>query len=169
MRWLTIALLLAATPALAATPEERLAAAGYELPAPTKPVATYVTYVETGNLLFLSGHGECGETLKKGKVGGNLTIEDGAKSAERTGLCILATMKAALGDLSRVKRFVRVDGLVNSTPDFTEHPKVINGFSNLMKLAFGDDGLAARAAYGAGSLPFDFPVEIIVVVEIKPR
>ncbi len=154
--------------AAAETPEARLAAAGHELPAPPAPVATYVTSVQVGNLLFLSGHGECGPTRKTGKVGSDLTLQEGRDSAERTGLCMLATMKAALGELSRVKRFVRILGMVNATEDFTEHPKVINGFSDLMVVAFGDAGRAARAAVGVQSLPFDIPVEIEAIVEIGP-
>jgi len=100
-------------------------------------------------------------------VGRDLTIEEGAASAERVGLCMLATMKAALGELSRVKRFVRIHGMVNAAEDFTEHPRVINGFSDLMVTAFGEAGLAARAAVGMSSLPFDIPVEIEAVVEIE--
>lgn len=169
MRLLPLVMLLAAAPALAATPEEKLAAAGFTLPAPTKPIATYVTSVETGNLLFLSGHGECGQTLKTGKVGRELSLDEGARSAERTGLCMLATIKAAVGELSRVKRFVRILGMVNAAPDFTEQPKVINGFSNLMVVAFGPQGLAARSAVGVSSLPGDIPVEIEATVELEPR
>jgi enamine deaminase RidA (YjgF/YER057c/UK114 family) len=169
MRRAVIILALAATPALAETPEARLTAAGYMLPVPTKPVATYVTAVESGNLLFLSGHGECDQTLKTGTVGAELTLEEGRASATRVGLCMLATIKAAVGDLSRVKRFVRVLGMVNATPEFTQHPQVINGFSDLMVVAFGDGGKAARAAVGVASLPGDIPVEIEATVELQPR
>jgi len=150
----------------AETPEMRLAAAGYTLPDPPKPVATYVTSVRTGNLLFLSGHGECGETLKTGKVGGDLTLEEGVRSAERVGLCMLATIKAAVGDLSKVKRFVRILGMVQTTEDFKEHPKVMNGFSDLMVVAFGNAGRGARSAVGMQSLPSDIPVEIEAIVEL---
>jgi len=129
-------------------------------------VATYVTSVRTGNLLFLSGHGECGEALKTGKVGRELTLEEGARSAERVGLCMLATIKAALGDLSRVKRFVRILGMVQTTEDFRDHPKVMNGFSDLMVVAFGDNGRAARSAVGMQSLPSNIPVEIEATVEL---
>ncbi len=148
------------------TPEARLAAAGYALPAARDPVANYVTSVRTGNLLFLSGHGECGETLKTGKVGRDLTLEEGARSAERVGLCMLATIKAAVGDLSKVKRFVRILGMVQSTEDFKDHPKVMNGFSDLMVVAFGENGRGARAAVGMQSLPFNIPVEIEATVEL---
>jgi enamine deaminase RidA (YjgF/YER057c/UK114 family) len=148
------------------TPETRLAAAGYTLPDPPKPVATYVTSVRTGNLLFLSGHGECGETLKTGKVGRDLTLEEGVRSAERVGLCMLATIKAAVGDLSKVKRFVRILGMVQTTEDFRDHPKVMNGFSDLMVIAFGDAGRGARSAVGMQSLPSNIPVEIEATVEL---
>ena len=103
-RILLLGLLILSAPAMAnpsETPEARLAAAGYTLPTPPKPVATYVTSVRTGNLLFLSGHGECNEPYTRGKVGGDLTLEQGAKSAEKVGLCMLATIKAAVGELSQ--------------------------------------------------------------------
>ncbi len=148
------------------TPEARLAAAGYELPPPTKPVATYVTSVRTGNLLFLSGHGECGEKYTRGKLGRDLTVEQGRQSAEKVALCMLATIKSAVGDLSKVKRFVRILGMVNATEDFTEHPKVLNGFSDLMVVAFGDGGRGARSAVGMQSLPSDIAVEIEATVEL---
>jgi enamine deaminase RidA (YjgF/YER057c/UK114 family) len=166
---LTLALLLSPL-ALAGTnpdsPEARLAAAGYTLPDAPKPVAAYVTSVRTGNLLFLSGHGECGEPLKTGKVGRDLTLEEGARSAERVGLCMLATIKASVGELSRVKRFVRILGMVQTTEDFRDHPKVMNGFSDLMVVAFGDNGRAARSAVGMQSLPSNIPVEIEATVEL---
>jgi enamine deaminase RidA (YjgF/YER057c/UK114 family) len=171
MRMVVLAALLI-VPALAfgdekaGTPEARLAAAGYTLPDAPRPVATYVTSVRVGNLLFLSGHGECGETLKTGKVGRDLTLEEGVHSAERVGLCMLATIKAAVGDLSMVKRFVRILGMVQTTEDFKDHPKVMNGFSDLMVVAFGDNGRGARAAVGMQSLPSSIPVEIEAIVEL---
>ncbi len=163
----TLALLVTAT-ALAETPEERLEAAGYTLPEPTKPVAVYVTRVQTGRLLFLSGHGECGpiEDITKGKVGRDLSVEEGKRSAELVGLCMLATIKDEVGELSRVKRFVRILGMVNATEDFTQHPQVINGFSELMVVAFGEEGKAARAAVGMASLPSNIAVEIEAIVEL---
>jgi enamine deaminase RidA (YjgF/YER057c/UK114 family) len=168
-RLLPVSLLLTFLPAMvnaAETPEARLARAGYTLPAPAKPVATYVTSVRTGNLLFLSGHGECGEPMTRGKVGGELTVEQGAKSAEKVGLCMLATIKAAVGELSKVKRFVRILGMVQATEDFKDHPKVVNGFSDLMVVAFGDAGRAARSAVGMQSLPSNIAVEIEATVEL---
>lgn len=160
------ALVVPATSAVAETPEQRLAAAGYTLPAPPKPVATYVTFVRTGNLLFLSGHGECGQPFTTGKVGRDLTVEQGVKSAEKVGLCMLATIKSAVGELSKVKRFVRILGMVHATEDFTDHPKVMNGFSDLMVVAFGEAGKGARAAVGMQSLPANIAVEIEAVVEL---
>ena len=163
-------LLLSSVPAMANpadTPETRLAAAGYQLPPPPAPVATYVTSVRTGNLLFLSGHGECGEKYTRGKLGRDLTVEQGRQSAEKVGLCMLATIKAAVGELSKVKRFVRILGMVNATEDFTQHPQVVNGFSDLMVVAFGDGGRGARSAVGMQSLPSDIAVEIEATVELR--
>ncbi len=150
----------------AETPEARLAAAGYTLPSAPKPVATYVTSVRTGNLLFLSGHGECGAEFTTGKVGGDPTVEQGRLSAEKVGLCMLATIKSAVGDLSKVKRFVRILGMVQSTEDFRDHPKVMNGFSDLMVVAFGEAGKGARSAVGMQSLPSNIAVEIEATVEL---
>lgn len=165
--WLLIVAWTASAAAFAAdTPEARLAAAGYVLPEPPGPVATYVTSVRTGNLLFLSGHGECGKEFTTGKVGSDLTVEQGAHSAERVGLCMLATIKAAVGELSRVKRFVRILGMVQASEDFRDHPKVMNGFSDLMVIAFGEAGKAARSAVGMQSLPSNIAVEIEATVEL---
>jgi enamine deaminase RidA (YjgF/YER057c/UK114 family) len=169
-RNLVLVLLLLSLPAMANpadTPEARLAAAGFTLPPPPRPVATYVTSVRTGNLLFLSGHGECGEKFTRGKLGRDLTVEQGRQSAEKVGLCMLATIKAAVGELSRVRRFVRILGMVNATEDFKDHPKVVNGFSDLMVVAFGDDGRGARSAVGMQSLPSDIAVEIEATVELQ--
>lgn len=156
---------LAAVPVQAETPEQRLQAKGHVLPAPVAPVATYVTSARSGNLLFLSGHGQCG-TQANGKLGAELTVEEGRQSAEKVGLCMLATIKASVGELSRVKRFVRILGFVNSTPGFTQHPQVMNGFSDLMVVAFGEGGKAPRSAVGAPSLPMNIPVEVEAVVEL---
>jgi enamine deaminase RidA (YjgF/YER057c/UK114 family) len=169
-RNLVLVLLLLSLPAMANpadTPEARLAAAGFTLPPPPRPVATYVTSVRTGNLLFLSGHGECGEKFTRGKLGRDLTVEQGRQSAEKVGLCMLATIKAAVGELSRVRRFVRILGMVNATEDFKDHPKVVNGFSDRMVVAFGDDGRGARSAVGMQSLPSDIAVEIEATVELQ--
>lgn len=152
-------------------PEARLAEAGIVLPEAPNPVANYVEAVRAGDLLFLAGHGECGgpDSWTRGKVGRDLTIEEGYASARETGLCILATLKSELGDLSRVRRVVKVVGMVNATDDFQQHPSVVNGFSDLMVEVFGERGKHARAAVGMGSLPFDIAIEIDVVVEIEPE
>jgi len=166
-RFIAVLLLLVASLAAGAeTPEERLAAAGHELPEPTSPVATYVTSRQAGDLLFLSGHGECGDEFTTGKVGRELSVEQGRRSAELTGLCMLATIKSAVGELSRVKQVVRILGMVNATEDFTEHPQVINGFSDLFVTAFGEAGKGARAAVGMASLPSNIAVEIEAIVEL---
>jgi enamine deaminase RidA (YjgF/YER057c/UK114 family) len=164
----TLVLLSMANGVMAETPEERLAAAGFMLPEPTSPVATYVTWRQADNLLFLSGHGECGEDFTTGKVGRDLSLEQGRRSAELTGLCMLATIKSAVGELSRVKQVVRILGMVNATEDFTDHPKVINGFSELFVVAFGEAGKGARAAVGMVSLPSNIAVEIEAIVELYP-
>lgn len=167
MRWAISGLMavMLAAPALAQTPEQRLAAKGHVLPAPTQPVATYVTSARSGNLLFLSGHGQCG-TQASGKLGATMTVAEGRASAEKVGLCMLATIKASVGELSRMVRFVRILGFVNSTPEFTQHPQVMNGFSDLMVVAFGEGGKAPRSAVGAPSLPMNIPVEVEAVVEL---
>jgi enamine deaminase RidA (YjgF/YER057c/UK114 family) len=168
---LAVLLAVAASPAAAqsaATPEARLAAAGLTLPEPARPIATYVTAVESGNLLFLSGHGECGQTRKTGAVGRDLTLEEGRASAQRVALCMLATIKAATGDLSRVKRMVRILGLVQSADGFAQQPAVMNGFSDLFVIAFGEAGKAARSAVGVNALPMNIPVEVEAIVELHP-
>ncbi len=152
----------------AQTPEERLREMDIELPTPSAPVANYVKYVQTGNLLFLSGHGPCDREFL-GKVGQDLTIEQGYASARNTGICLLATLKGAVGDLSKVKRIVRVFGMVNATTDFTDHSKVINGCSDLLTEVFGESGKHVRAAVGMSSLPGNIPVEIEMIVELHPE
>lgn len=150
------------------TPEQRLAAAGYRLPKADAPIANYATVVRAGDLLFFAGHGECGQTLKVGKIGAEVTLEEGRHSAELTALCMLASAKAAIGDLSRIKRFVRIYGMVNGTEDFAESPRVIDGFSNVMTTAFGEGGKAARSAIVVQSLPGRIPVEVEAVALLKP-
>jgi enamine deaminase RidA (YjgF/YER057c/UK114 family) len=160
--------LLLAAAAGAETPEERLAKAGHRLPAPVKPVATYVTSVRAGELLHLSGHGECDAgTQARGKVGQDLTLEAGRASAERVALCMLATIKAAVGELDRVERVVRILGMVNAAPDFAQHPAVMNGFSDVLVVAFGEAGKGARSAVGVASLPANIAVEVEATVLLK--
>ncbi len=151
------------------TPEARLAALGLTLPAPPKPVANYVEVTRAGSLLFLAGHGPCDFTAPgaTGKVGRDLTVEQGATAARLTALCLLATLKAELGELSRVKRVVKVLGMVNATDDFTQHPRVINGASDLLVAVFGERGRHARSAVGVASLPVNLAVEIEMVVEVE--
>ncbi|MBX9781982.1 MAG: RidA family protein [Chitinophagaceae bacterium] len=170
MRILFLSLLLFFTMTThAQSPEEKLKDNNLVLPPVSKPVANYVKYVRTGNLIFLSGHGPTkadGSNIT-GKVGKDLTIEQGYEAAKVTGLSLLATLKDALGDLSKVKRIVKVNGYVNCLPDFTDHPKVINGCSDLMALIFGDKGKHARAAMGMVALPSNIAVEIEMVVEVE--
>jgi enamine deaminase RidA (YjgF/YER057c/UK114 family) len=151
--------------------EQRLAALGLELPAPAKPVAVYVTAAITGNLLYTAGHIPLtaeGKPLA-GRVGQDLTLEQGRDAAKQVGLSILSTVKNKLGTLDRVSRLVKVLGMVNCTPEFTQQPQVINGFSELMIQVFGEDaGKAARSAVGVASLPANVPVEIEAIFEILP-
>ncbi len=153
---------------LGQTPEENLAKAGIQLPTASQPVASYVNCVRTGNLLYLSGKGP----LKKdgnfitGKLGKDLSIEEGYEAARLVAIAHMAVLKAELGDLSRVKRIVKVLGMVNSTATFTDQPKVVNGYSDLMGIIFGDKGKHARSAVGMISLPMNIAVEVEVIVEV---
>lgn len=147
----------------AQTPEERLDELGIELPEFSKPSANYVKWRQVGNLLYLAGDG----SDMKGTLGKDLTVEQGYQAARMTGVDILSTLKAACGDLSKIKQFVKVKGMVNSTPDFYDQPKVINGFSDLMVEVFGEKGKHARAAVGMVSLPSNIAVEIEVIVELE--
>ncbi len=150
-------------------PEAKLKEMGIELPTPSAPVANYVNAVTTGNLVFLAGKGPLkpdGENIT-GKLGVDLTIEEGYEAARITGINQLAALKAELGNLNKVKRIVKVTGMVNAAPDFTDQPKVINGFSDLMVEVFGDRGKHARAAVGMGSLPSNIAVEIEMIVEVE--
>lgn len=142
---------------------------GITLPEVPPPVANYVNAVHTGNLIFLAGKGPNKEEggYITGKLGQDLTEEEGYAAARRTGIIQLAALKAEIGDLNRVKRIVKVLGMVNATPEFTNHPEVINGFSDLMVEVFGDRGRHARAAVGMGSLPRNIAVEIEMIVEVE--
>jgi enamine deaminase RidA (YjgF/YER057c/UK114 family) len=132
-------------------------------------MGSYVTAVRAGSLLFLSGHGPMrdGRVAYTGRVGADLSLEDGQQAARLTGLNLLATTREALGSLDRVRRVVKVLGLVSCTDTFTEQPKVINGFSDLMVEVFGDAGRHARSAVGMGSLPFGIPVEVEMILEVS--
>lgn len=150
-------------------PDDQLKALGIVLPAPVKPVANYRTHLQSGKLLFLSGHGYYGEptAVDIGKLGRELSVEQGYQAARNVGICVLATIKSAVGELSRVKRIVRVLGMVNCTADFTEHPKVLNGFSDLMVEVFGERGMHVRSAVGMNALPRGMAVEIEVTLEVE--
>ncbi len=148
---------------------KKLAELGIVLQDPTPPVANYVKAVRTGNLLFLAGAGPSkpGGGYIQGKVGDDLTVEQGYEAARLTGIAQLSVLKSELGDLNRVVRIVKVHGMVNAIEGFTDHPEVINGFSDLMVEVFGDKGKHARAAVGMASLPRNIAVEVELVVEVK--
>lgn len=150
-------------------PEEKLKELGIELPTPPTPVANYVPVVQTGNLVFLSGHGPLKDdgTMIVGRVGEDLSLDEGYQAARRVAIALLASLKAATGDLNRVVRVVKLLGMVNSTADFTDQPKVINGASDLLVDVFGDKGKHARSAVGMNVLPGNIPVEIEMIIEIK--
>lgn len=149
--------------------ESKLKTLKIELPAISKPLANYVHVVRSGNLLFLAGKGPAKPdgTYIIGKVGKELTIEQGREAARLTAINQLAVLKAELGNLNKIKRIVKVLGMVNCEADFTEHPKVINGFSDLLVEVFGERGKHARSAVGMCSLPNNMAVEIELIVEIK--
>jgi enamine deaminase RidA (YjgF/YER057c/UK114 family) len=153
----------------AQTPEERLVQMGLTLPPVPPPAANYVNAVRTGNLLFLAGKGPSTPDGKyiTGKLGGDLTIEQGYEAARSVALAQLAVLKSELGNLSKVKRIVKVQGMINSTPDFIDHSKVMNGFSDMMVAVFGEKGKHARSSVGMCSLPFNIAVEVELVVEIE--
>ena len=148
--------------------DQKIKELGLILPQPSKPVANYVPAVKTGNLLFVSGHGPYndGKTKMSGKVGRELTIEEGYQTARNAALNCLASVKATIGDLDKVKRVVKLLGMVNCTDDFKDQPKVINGCSDLLVAIFGDVGKHARSAVGMQSLPNQIPVEIEMILEI---
>ncbi|WP_289038275.1 RidA family protein [uncultured Zobellia sp.] len=150
-------------------PEAKLAELGIELVEPSAPMANYVNAVRTGNLIFFAGKGPTkanGENIT-GKLGQDLTIKEGYEAARITGINQISVLKSELGDLKKVKRIVKVRGMVNAVPDFTDQPKVINGYSDLMVQVFGERGKHARAAVGMGSLPGNIAVEIEMVVEVE--
>ena len=149
------------------TPEARLRSLGIELPPTPAPVATYVNAVRTGNLIFLSGKGPLEEDGRRatGRVGVEFTVEEGYRFARTTGLALLAALRDELGSLNRVRRIVKVLGMVASPPEFGDHPRVVNGCSDLLVEVFGEAGRHARSAVGVSSLPFVTPVEIEMIVE----
>lgn len=151
------------------THEQRLASLSLSLPPAPKPVAVYRPVVVVNNLAYVSGHGpvRTDGTLITGRVGSDLTPEEGYAAARQVGLAILATLRAHFGSLNSVKRVVKTLGMVNSAPEFLEHPQVINGCSDLFALVFGDEhGIGARSAVGMGPLPGNISVEIEVIFEL---
>jgi enamine deaminase RidA (YjgF/YER057c/UK114 family) len=152
------------------TPEARVKELNLTLPTVPRPVAKYKTALLVGNMLYVSGHGPVktdSTSVIAGKVGVDLTLEQGKAAARSVGLAILSTVRNNLGSLDRVKRLVKTLGMVNSGPDFKDHPQVINGFSELMAEVFGEDaGVGTRSAVGMGSLPANIPVEVECLFEV---
>ena len=161
--------LLTTSVSFAQTPEEKLASMGFTLMDAPNPKANYVNAVRTGNLLFLAGKGPGlpDGTYITGKVGKDITVEQGYEAAKLVAINQLAVLKHELGDLSKIKRIVKVLGMVNSTPEFTEHSKVMNGYSDMMVAVFGEKGKHARSSVGMYSLPFGIAVEVEMIVELE--
>jgi enamine deaminase RidA (YjgF/YER057c/UK114 family) len=155
---------------MAGTIEQKLAAQGITLHEPPSPVANYVGFVRTGNLLFVSGQ-VCfdpqGKLIAKGKLGAGVTVEQGNAAARGCGINLLAQIKAALGDLDKVVRVVRLGGFINSAAGFPDGPKVMNGASDLMVAVFGDKGKHARSTVGVAALPADAAVEVEGLFEVS--
>ncbi|MCP4628461.1 MAG: RidA family protein [bacterium] len=150
--------------------ESRLKDMGIKLPPAATPVANYVPAVLSGHLVFLSGHGPFDEAgaLITGKVGADLTVEQGYQAARRIAIGLLGSLKAEIGDLNKVRRVVKLLGLVNCPPEFADQPKVINGASDFLVEVFGEKGKHARSAVGTNALPMNIAVEIEMIVEIEP-
>ena len=147
---------------------DRLHELGIALPAPVPPAGNYLACVVDGGMVYVGGHGPIdGDTIIRGKVGEDLTLEEGRQAARLTGLSILATLDAEIG-LDRIARFVKVFGMVNVAPGFNQTPEVINGCSDLLVDVFGDAGRHARSAVGLAELPFDIAVEIELIAAIDP-
>lgn len=148
--------------------DQRISELGLQLPVAPKPAGTYRPVVQVGKLIYVAGHGPLlpDKTLMEGKVGVDLDMEGGIAAARAVGLTMLATLRAELGSLDKISRIIKTLGMVNAAPDFREHPKVINGFSDLMVEVFGENGRGARSAVGMGSLPGNIPVEVEAVFEL---
>ena len=151
------------------TPYDRLNALGLDLVTPPTPIGNFRNFVRCGSLLFISGQGplEADGTLHKGKVGRDVDVATAYQHARLTGLNLLSVMSEGIGDLGQVKQIVKLLGFVNAIPEFADHPKVINGCSDLFVDVFGDIGIHARSAIGVGSLPNNITVEIEAIVEIQ--
>lgn len=152
------------------TPDDKFEALGLTLPPAPEPAGIYKPCLIDGNKLYVSGHGpvKADKSLMIGRIGADIDIEEGKLAARQVGLSILSSIKAHLGSFNRVNRVIKVLGMVNSTPDFTKHPYVINGCSELFASVWGDDkGVGVRSAVGFGSLPNNIPVEIEALFELK--
>lgn len=150
--------------------EEKINELGITLPETPAPIANYVPFVKTGNLVYLSGLGPAagsGGTIPKGKLGLDMTVEEGYEAARLVGINILSRIKGAIGDLDKVKRVIKLLTMVNSTVNFDQHPTVANGCSDLMVEVFGEKGRHARSAVGMAGLPNGIPVEIEVIIEVE--
>jgi enamine deaminase RidA (YjgF/YER057c/UK114 family) len=149
--------------------EVRLAQLRLELPPAPKPVATYVTALRVDDMLYVSGHGPLRSdgTMITGRLGDDMDVPGGIAAARQTGLAILSTVRSHLGSLDKVVRLVKSLGMVNSTADFGDQPRVINGYSDLMKDVFGDAGVGTRSAVGMGALPGGIAVEIEAIFQVK--
>jgi len=149
--------------------EKKLTNLGITLPTPASPIANYVPFVRTGNLLLISGQlcfGADGKLVAKGQLGGGVSIEEGQKAGRACAVNLLAQLRAALGDLDKVRRVVRLGGFINSTPGFTDGPKVMNGASDLMVEVFADKGRHARTTVGVAALPADAAIEVDGLFEV---
>jgi enamine deaminase RidA (YjgF/YER057c/UK114 family) len=147
---------------------ERLLELGIDLPPVSPPAGNYLACVNAGGLVHVGGHGPInGSSIIRGKVGGDLTLEEAQNAARVTGLSILATLQAELGDLDRIERIIKVFGMVNVAPGFNQTPAVIDGCSNLMVEVFGDAGRHTRSAVGLAELPFDIAVEIELIAKLR--
>ena len=149
--------------------EDRLKELNITLPEPTPPSGSFAKTVRVGNLVFTSGHGPAkpDSGMVQGRLGADLTLEQGQEAARLTGIALLTSLKAEIGDLNKVKRVVKVLGMVTSTPEFTDQPKVMNAFSDMMVDIFGDKGKHARSAVGMAALPGNIAVEIEMIVEVE--
>jgi enamine deaminase RidA (YjgF/YER057c/UK114 family) len=166
---LIVACQLSTTAQTKIDPEKKLKELGITLKKPPVPIANYIPAVQVGKLVFLSGQGPIKDDgqLIKGKVGAEITLEEANQAARLTGIRLLEALKGQIGDLNKVKRIVKVLGMVNSVPTFDQQPKVINGFSDFMVEVFGVNGKHARSAVSVASLPNNIPVEIEMIVELK--
>lgn len=149
--------------------EDRVKELDLDLSNPPKPVGNYVPAIRVGNIVYLSGHGPVRPdgTSVTGKVGAELSVEEGYDAARLVGIGLLSSLKAQLGSLDRVRRVVKTLGMVNAAPDFTDHIQVINGASDIFREVFGENGIGARSAVGMGSLPFQIPVEVEMIIEVE--